>query len=103
MAISRKAFEDQVLELFGTLHGVARRVTCNGADADDLVAETVARAWRAREALEDEAAFRAWIFRILHNTFISDKRRVAARGEVPLEWTEDEESDAARFSNFEQR
>ena len=102
MAISRKAFEDQVLELFGTLHGVARRLTCNGADADDLVAETVARAWRAREALEDEGAFRAWIFRILHNTFISDKRRVAARGEVHADCLDDEEDEDGRFSIFEQ-
>jgi RNA polymerase sigma-70 factor (ECF subfamily) len=102
MALSRKTFEEQVLALSGVLQGVARRLTCNDADAEDLVAETLARAWRARDALEDEAAFRAWIFRILHNTFISDKRRVAARGEVPLEWTEDEESDEARFSIFEQ-
>lgn len=102
MAVSRKAFEDQVLALFGTLHGVARRLTCNDADAEDLVAETVARAWRAREALEDQGAFRAWIFRILHNTFVSDKRRVASRSEVHAEWLDDEENEDGRFSIFEQ-
>jgi RNA polymerase sigma-70 factor (ECF subfamily) len=101
MAVSRKAFEDQVLELFGTLHGVARRLTCNDADAEDLVAETVARAWRARDTLQDQTAFRAWIFRILHNTFISERRRVAARGEVPFDAC-DEDEDSAAFSIFEQ-
>lgn len=101
MAISRETFEHQVLALFGTLHGVARRLTWNDADAEDLVAETVARAWRARKALEDEGAFRAWIFRILHNTFVSDKRRLALRGEVHVEWPDDEDEDG-RFSIFEQ-
>jgi RNA polymerase sigma-70 factor, ECF subfamily len=101
MPISRKAFEDQVLELLGTLHGVARRLTCNDADAQDLVAETVERAWRARDALEDGAAFRAWIFRILHNSFISDRRRASARAKVQLDCREEDE-DAEQFSLFEQ-
>lgn len=100
MAISREAFEHQVLALLGTLQGVARRLACNDADAEDLVAETVARAWRARESLQDEGAFRAWIFRILHNTFVSEKRRLASRNEVHVEWSDDEEEDD-RFSLFE--
>jgi RNA polymerase sigma-70 factor, ECF subfamily len=102
MPVSRKAFEDQVLELFGALHGVARRLTCNDTEAEDLVAETVARAWRARDALEDQAAFRAWIFRILHNTFISERRRVTSRGEVQLDLSDEDEGDGAQFSLFEQ-
>jgi RNA polymerase sigma-70 factor (ECF subfamily) len=101
LAISRKAFEDQVLALLGALQGVARRLTCNDAEAEDLVAETVARAWRARDALNDEVAFRAWIFRILHNTFVSDRRRSAARLEVPHRSGE-EEGEEDGFSIFEQ-
>lgn len=103
MPISRKAFEKQVLELLPTLHGVARRLTCGEADAEDLVAEAVARAWHARDALEEESAFRAWIFRILHNSFISDKRRLASRIEVAAGWdTDDREEQETRFSIFEQ-
>ena len=103
MPISRKAFEKQVLELLPTLHGVARRLTCGEADAEDLVAEAVARAWHARDALEDESAFRAWIFRILHNGFISDKRRLASRAEIAAGWdTEEDGEEDARFSIFEQ-
>jgi RNA polymerase sigma-70 factor, ECF subfamily len=101
LAISRKAFEDQVLALLGPLQGVARRLTCNDTEAEDLVAETVARAWRARDALNDEAAFRAWIFRILHNTFVSDRRRSAARMEVQHRYEEEEAEDDG-FSIFEQ-
>lgn len=102
MAVSRKAFQDQVLELFGPLHGVARRLTCNDADAEDLVAESIARAWRALDTLKDERAFRAWMFRILHNTFISERRRLASRSEVHAECSDDEEEDEAQFSIFEQ-
>ncbi len=102
MAVSREAFENRVLGLLGCLQGVARRLTRNDADAEDLVAETVARAWRARDALESDAAFRAWIFRILNNTFISDVRRAGARPRLePIE-CEDEGAEAEDFSIFEQ-
>ena len=102
MAVSKKVFEDQVLALLGCLQGVARRLTRNDADAEDLVAETVARAWRALDTLESEQAFRAWIFRILNNTFISNLRSAGARPQLdPLECGEAQE-DEADFSVFEQ-
>jgi RNA polymerase sigma-70 factor (ECF subfamily) len=102
MPVSKRAFEDQVLALLGSLQGVARRLCCNDAEAEDVVAEAVARAWRSRDTLEDPGAFRAWIFRILHNTFISERRRPDCRL-VPLEEVEfDDGQDAARFSIFEQ-
>jgi len=102
MAVSKKVFEDQVLALLGCLQGVARRLTRNDADAEDLVAETVARAWRALDTLESEAAFRAWIFRILNNTFISNLRGAGARVQLdPLACAEGDE-DEAEFSAFEQ-
>lgn len=100
MAVSKKAFEDQVLALLGSLQGVARRLCRNDAEAEDLVAETVCRAWRSADRLEDPVTFRAWIFRILHNTFISERRKPDCR----LEFGLDEESDetGSRFSLFEQ-
>ena len=101
MALSKKAFETQVLGLLGRLHGVARRLTCNEADAEDLVAETVARAWRARDTLESEAAFQSWIFRILNNTFISDLRRADARPRLESIDCGDETQEEAEFSLFE--
>ena len=100
MAISKDAFEAQVLAILGPLHGVARRLTKNDADAEDLVAESIARAWRARESLSDEGAFRAWMFRILNNTFISERRRALARPREELLADEFSE-EAGAFSIFE--
>ncbi|HXV09325.1 MAG TPA: sigma-70 family RNA polymerase sigma factor [Burkholderiales bacterium] len=102
MAVSRKTFEIQVLELLGPLQGVARRLTGNETDAEDLVAETVARAWKALDALESEAAFRAWLFRILNNTFISEIRRAAARPQTESMHDEETVEEETEFSLFEQ-
>jgi len=79
VTISKDAFETHVLAILGPLHGVARRLTKNEADAEDLVAECVTRAWQARASLADTRAFRAWMFRILTNTFISERRKMLAR------------------------
>lgn len=101
MPDSKKVFEDQVLALLGALHGVARRLCRNEAEAEDLVAETICRAWRSRDTLEEPAAFRAWIFRILNNTFVSERRRPDSRLELGLEAPEGDEEEC-RFSLFEQ-
>lgn len=102
MPVSRQFFETQVMACLGALQGVARRLTCNDADAEDLVAETVARAWRALDTLECEQAFKSWIFRILNNTFISDVRRAGARPRLESIDCEDTDGDEPQFSLFEQ-
>lgn len=61
------------------LYSVALRLTRSDADAEDLVAEAVAKAWSAIDTLSDRARFRPWLFRILHNTFISDYRKQSVR------------------------
>jgi RNA polymerase sigma-70 factor, ECF subfamily len=100
MSITKEAFETQVMAILGRLHGVAARLTRNGADAEDLVADTIARAWRARESLTAPSAFPAWIFRILNNTFISDRRRASVRRQTePIECAEFDDSQS--FSIFE--
>jgi RNA polymerase sigma-70 factor (ECF subfamily) len=66
------------------------------------VAETVVRAWRARDSLESEAAFRAWIFRILHNTFVSELRRAGARPRLESFECDEADEEEVRFSIFEQ-
>jgi RNA polymerase sigma-70 factor (ECF subfamily) len=100
VTISKDAFETQVLGILGPLHGVARRLTRNEADAEDLVAESVTRAWRARATLTDTRAFRAWMFRILNNTFISERRKVLARPREELLVDEAGEEESG-FSIFE--
>lgn len=97
--VSKEFFEKQILELLGPLQGVARRLTGNEADAEDLVAETVSAAWKALDSLQEEAAFKGWVFRILNNRFISDCRKSNARPNTePL----DESGGDAGFSIFEQ-
>lgn len=101
MAVPRCVFETQVRALLPRLLGVARRLTRNHADAEDLVAETVVRAWRGLDGLHTEQALRSWLFRILHNTFVSEWRRQCARPHTePLEC--DDEAEEPAFSLFEQ-
>lgn len=100
MSISKEAFETQVLAILGPLHGVARRLTRNEADAEDLVAESITRAWQARASLADAGAFRAWMFRILTNTFISERRKTLARPREELLLDESSEAEGV-FSIFE--
>jgi len=101
MAIARERFECEVLALLPRLLGVARRLTRNDADAEDLVAETIVRAWRGLDSLQHETAMRSWLFRILNNTFVSDWRRANARPQCEA-IQDEEEDDAAQFSLFEQ-
>lgn len=62
-----------------SLYSLALRLTRNNADAEDLVAEAVTRAWAVIDTLQDKTRFRPWIFRILHNRFISDYRKKSRR------------------------
>lgn len=80
-------FGERVEQCLDGLYGVAFRLTRNGADAEDLVAEAVAKAWASLDTLQDRARFRPWLFRILHNGFISDYRKRAVR---PVEYGYDE-------------
>lgn len=100
LTISKDDFESRVLAILGPLHGVARRLTQNEADAEDLVAETLTRAWGARASLVDVTAFRAWLFRILNNTFISERRKTLARPREEL-LVEDSSQEDSAFSLFE--
>ncbi len=68
-------FESQVVALLPSLYATARRLTRNETDAEDLVADAVARAWVGREQLRDRTAFRGWLFRILTNRFLTEHRQ----------------------------
>jgi RNA polymerase sigma-70 factor (ECF subfamily) len=68
-----------VEENIDALYSVALRLTRKDADAEDLVAEAVTKAWSSIDTLSDQDRFRPWLFRILHNTFISDYRKQSVR------------------------
>jgi RNA polymerase sigma-70 factor (ECF subfamily) len=73
----REEFEELVAPLFDLVFGFALRMTRNRADAEDLVQESLYRAFRGLAGFERGTNFKAWIFRIVTNTFISRKRSAA--------------------------
>ena len=72
----RAFFRAEIERLTDRLYGAALRLTRNRADAEDLVSETVVKAWASLGQLADRQSFQKWLFRILANTFVSDRRRV---------------------------
>src|SRR5215470_847631 len=73
--ISSAEFEAEALAQLGALLGVSSRLTHNPADAQDLVQDTLLKAMRARDQFESGTNMRAWLLRILTNTFINRYRR----------------------------
>jgi RNA polymerase sigma-70 factor, ECF subfamily len=71
----RERFEREVLPLLPNLYSAALRMTRNPADAEDLVQETVLRAYRGFSGFEEGTNLRAWVYRILTNTFINSYRK----------------------------
>lgn len=69
------AFEAEVLDHLDALYGVAYRMTREAAAAEDLVQDTIVKAVRARSQYQAGTNLKAWLLRILTNTFINRHRR----------------------------
>jgi RNA polymerase sigma factor (sigma-70 family) len=82
---SRTTFEELAMPLFGSLYNFAHWLTQNHEDAEDLVQETFIKALRGFGSFRPETNFRAWIFQILRNTFLSSQSRVDRRQTVALD------------------
>jgi len=70
----RDTFADDAMQFAPQLYSAALRMTRNAADAEDIVQETYLRAYRSYESFEKGTNLRAWLFRILTNTFINSYR-----------------------------
>jgi RNA polymerase sigma-70 factor (ECF subfamily) len=68
------AFEAEALSQLNALYATALRLTANRADAEDLVQETYFKAFRAADQFETGTNLKAWLFTILHNTFLNTRR-----------------------------
>ena len=68
------AFETEALGYLNALYSTALRLTTNRADAEDLVQETYLKALRASGRFQPGTNLKAWLFTILHNTFLNTRR-----------------------------
>lgn len=78
--MKRAEAKEELVGHMKTLRAFAMSLTRNAAAADDLVQETVLKAWANMASFEDGTNMRAWLFTILRNTFYSQQRK--ARREV---------------------
>ena len=85
-ARDRVRFEEEALQLSDQVYQVARRLAGSREEAEDLVQETYARAFRAWRSFEPGTNLRAWLFRILTNLNIDRGRRIQRSPDMqPLE------------------
>ena len=74
-------FADAAMQHMASLYTAAMRMTRNPADAEDLVQETYLKAYRAYERFEEGTNLKAWLYRILTNTYINSYRSRRRRPE----------------------
>jgi RNA polymerase sigma-70 factor (ECF subfamily) len=86
---SLTGFEELAMPLFGSLYNFAHWLTQNREEAEDLVQETYVKALKGFASFQQGTNFRAWIYRILRNTFLTSRTGLAATRTVALE-SEDE-------------
>jgi RNA polymerase sigma-70 factor, ECF subfamily len=85
-ARDRVRFEEEALQLSDQVYQVARRLAGSREEAEDLVQETYARAFRAWRSFQPGTNLRAWLFRILTNLNIDRGRRIQRSPDMqPLE------------------
>jgi RNA polymerase sigma-70 factor, ECF subfamily len=71
----RERFERDVLPLLPNLYSAALRMTRNPSDAEDLVQDTILRAYRGFSSFQEGTNLKAWLYRILTNGFINTYRK----------------------------
>jgi RNA polymerase sigma-70 factor (ECF subfamily) len=86
-------FDELALPLFDQLYNFARWLTQDTSEAEDLVQETYAKALRGFSSFQAGTNFRAWMYRILRNSFLSSKSGLKT---VVVFDEEDQETNASR-------
>ena len=84
------AFEELAVPLFDSLYNFAHWLTQNREEAEDLVQDTYIKALRGFKSFQPGTNFRAWIFRILRNTFLSSRSKLERRMTESLTSDEDD-------------
>ncbi len=91
-----REFEETATPILATLFRIAWRLTGNTADAEDLLQDTMVRAYSAFPALQSQTYMKAWFVRIMRNIWIDDYRRSQRR---PVEWLTDNIGDVGPFND----
>jgi RNA polymerase sigma-70 factor, ECF subfamily len=92
--IRSSTFEDLAMPLLPALYNVARWLSQNAVDAEDLVQETFLKALRGFDSFEQGSNFKAWIFRILRNTYLTSRSGLAALRTTSLDEMLQEQSES---------
>jgi len=90
--VTAAAFEELAMPLFDQLYNFAHWLTQDRSEAEDLVQETYPKALRGFSSFQIGTNFRAWIYRILRNTFLTS--RTGLKANVPLDFDDDSEPSA---------
>jgi RNA polymerase sigma-70 factor, ECF subfamily len=72
---SQKGLQDELAALVPNLRAFARSLCGNTHQADDLVQETLVKAWKNQASFAEGSNLKAWLFTILRNTFLSERRK----------------------------
>src|ERR1700722_15065822 len=83
------SFEDLAMPLFDQLYNFARWLTQNREEAEDLVQETYVKALKGFSSFQLGTNFRAWMYRILRNTFLTSRSGLRATSTFSLDAEED--------------
>lgn len=81
----RDRFQDLAVPLLPSLYNHACWLVRDATEAEDLVQETLTKALRAFDSFETGTNFKAWVFRILRNTFLTTRTALASNRTVFLE------------------
>ena len=79
------SFEELAMPLFDQLYNFAQWLTQNPSEAEDLVQETYVKALKGFSSFQPGTNFRAWIYRILRNTFLTSRTGLKATATIPLD------------------
>ena len=71
----QEQFEQAAMPYVDSLYNTAYRMTRNSEDAEDLVQETYLKAYKYYDKFEEGTNFKAWLFKIMKNTFINNYRK----------------------------
>lgn len=99
----KMSFEDLSMPLFPSLYGYARWLTGEPHEAEDLVQETYLKALRGFGSFREGTNFRAWMFRILRNTFLTSRSGLKVMETIDDELAEEIVEDGTPETHFVNR